>query len=160
VHWHHHHERIQGCGDSVYMYCICMTNALDETEGSHGDTQKSIDSVKNEARQGEGQLQGNSYATKREWFHEDDDRGRGGLFLYPLLGLLLDSPLISDLVVPIKKHMNEKVRRNRISNKSCKKRCFLFETVISVSNSLEHGVRLDLGGIGSVRVVQQVLNPE
>lgn len=101
-----------------------MTNALDETEGSHGDTQKSIDSVKNEARQEEGQLQGNSYATKREWFHEDDDRGRGGLFLYPLLGLLLDSPLVSDLVV------------------------------------LEHGVRLDLGGIGSVRIVQQVLNPQ
>lgn len=47
----------------------------------------------------------NSCATKPEWFPEDDDRGRGGgeLLLYPLLGLLLDSPLVSDLVVPNKK---------------------------------------------------------
>jgi hypothetical protein len=80
--------------------------------------------------------------------------------LYPLLGLLLDSPLVSDLIVPIRKHVNEKVHVNRISNRSCKKHCFLFETIGSASNSLEHGVRLDLGGIGSVRIVQQVLNPE
>lgn len=66
------------------------------------------------------------------------------LLLDPLLGLLLDSPLVCDLVVPINRKISIVFRPLRYRKR----------------DELEHGVRLDLRRVGSVGIVQQVLDPQ